>query len=235
MELAVVRSAAPAGSTAACRHPEAERSAGHWTRPSSASPGRGPRPYDHVTATRVLIDYGVPFAVFDESGVCRELSAAARTLVGGNEVAARAWQQAGALAASALAADRVRWRGAERPVAVPALAGPWSLRAHVLPVRDAGRSVLILFLPAPPATATQQPPDGWGLTPREAEVAQLIADGASAKDVAAALGISVHTARRHTERVFEKLGVQSRVEVVLLLRMVSRPSLGPDDARPADD
>lgn len=51
------------------------------------------------------------------------------------------------------------------------------------------------------------------LTPREAEVALLLARGASEKRLARALDISVHTARRHTERVFAKLGVRARSAV----------------------
>jgi DNA-binding CsgD family transcriptional regulator len=36
-------------------------------------------------------------------------------------------------------------------------------------------------------------------------------------EIAAALGISAHTARRHSERVLAKLGVHSRREVARLL------------------
>ncbi len=57
------------------------------------------------------------------------------------------------------------------------------------------------------------------LTRRELEVASLVAEGAPAKNVAAALSITVHTARRHTEQVFRKLGVHSRAE---LTRVVLR-------------
>jgi DNA-binding CsgD family transcriptional regulator len=51
------------------------------------------------------------------------------------------------------------------------------------------------------------------LTKRELEVAALVAEGKPTKNVAAALSISIHTARRHTEQVFRKLGVHSRVEM----------------------
>jgi DNA-binding CsgD family transcriptional regulator len=60
--------------------------------------------------------------------------------------------------------------------------------------------------------------EGFGLTPREREVARYIADGASAKEIASALGISVHTARHHTESIFAKLGVGTRVAVATMLR-----------------
>lgn len=49
-----------------------------------------------------------------------------------------------------------------------------------------------------------------GLTPRELEVLALIATGASAKQVAHALGIAVKTANTHIERIYIKCGVSSR-------------------------
>jgi DNA-binding CsgD family transcriptional regulator len=56
-----------------------------------------------------------------------------------------------------------------------------------------------------------------GFTVREAEVAQLLARRLSNAELAAALGVSVHTARHHTERVMQKLGVQKRRDVVTAL------------------
>lgn len=57
----------------------------------------------------------------------------------------------------------------------------------------------------------------YGLTAREAQVALLLAEGASEKGVARALGISLHTARRHTEKVFMKLEVRARAQVAGVL------------------
>jgi len=57
----------------------------------------------------------------------------------------------------------------------------------------------------------------YGLTPREMEVARLLATRRATTEIAAALGISVHTARRHSESVLSKLGVHSRREVARLL------------------
>jgi predicted ATPase/DNA-binding CsgD family transcriptional regulator len=51
------------------------------------------------------------------------------------------------------------------------------------------------------------------LTPREREVAQLIAQGASNKDIAAHLVISQRTAETHVENILVKLGVTSRSQV----------------------
>ncbi len=49
-----------------------------------------------------------------------------------------------------------------------------------------------------------------GLTPREVEVLVLIATGASAKQVAYALGIAPKTASAHIERIYVKCAVSSR-------------------------
>jgi DNA-binding CsgD family transcriptional regulator len=49
-----------------------------------------------------------------------------------------------------------------------------------------------------------------GLTLRELEVLRLVAAGKSNRDIAAALVISDHTARRHLQNIFAKLGVSSR-------------------------
>lgn len=53
----------------------------------------------------------------------------------------------------------------------------------------------------------------YGLTGREAQVALLLAAGKRNEEIAGALCISPHTARRHTERVMLKLGVKSRAAV----------------------
>jgi DNA-binding CsgD family transcriptional regulator len=53
----------------------------------------------------------------------------------------------------------------------------------------------------------------FGLTAREVDVVRSLAQRLTNDEVARALGISRHTARRHTERVMMKLGVHSRNEV----------------------
>jgi DNA-binding NarL/FixJ family response regulator len=53
----------------------------------------------------------------------------------------------------------------------------------------------------------------YNLTPRESEVAILLAQGASNVDIASALGISPHTARHHTQAVLGKVGARSRAQV----------------------
>jgi DNA-binding NarL/FixJ family response regulator len=55
------------------------------------------------------------------------------------------------------------------------------------------------------------------LTAREREIAVLVAQGRSSKDIAAALVLSVRTVDNHLQRIFGKLGVSSRAEVAAAL------------------
>ncbi|MGH7604298.1 MAG: response regulator transcription factor [Gemmatimonadaceae bacterium] len=59
--------------------------------------------------------------------------------------------------------------------------------------------------------------DQFGLTPRQAEVARLIADGQRNSQIASALGISSSTALHHTEEVLRKLNLHSRAAVTAAL------------------
>lgn len=52
------------------------------------------------------------------------------------------------------------------------------------------------------------------LTARQVEIINLVCEGDSDKQIAANLGISVSTVRKHTEAVFRKLNVQNRVQAV---------------------
>jgi DNA-binding NarL/FixJ family response regulator len=60
----------------------------------------------------------------------------------------------------------------------------------------------------------EQAPLGAALTPRETEVLQHLRLGRSNAEIAAALCISVETARTHTARVLRKLGVRSKWQLV---------------------
>jgi two-component system, NarL family, response regulator DegU len=53
------------------------------------------------------------------------------------------------------------------------------------------------------------------LTPREEQVVALVADGLSNREVARELGLSEHTIKKYLFRIFDKVGVSSRVELVL--------------------
>jgi DNA-binding NarL/FixJ family response regulator len=53
----------------------------------------------------------------------------------------------------------------------------------------------------------------YGLTAREIQVANLLAERLSNREIADRLDVTVSTAGRHTERVLKKLGVASRRDV----------------------
>ncbi len=53
------------------------------------------------------------------------------------------------------------------------------------------------------------------LTPREEQVVALVADGLSNRHIAQELKLSEHTIKKYVFRIFEKLGISSRVELVL--------------------
>ena len=60
---------------------------------------------------------------------------------------------------------------------------------------------------------------------QEATIALLLAEGRSNKDIAKHLGIRLSTVRTHVERIFRKMGVQSRKALgLLLLRSVAELS-----------
>lgn len=56
--------------------------------------------------------------------------------------------------------------------------------------------------------------DTYGLSDREIEVLQLLADGMSNKEIAGKLYISTQTVKTHIAHIFEKLGVSDRTEAV---------------------
>ena len=65
------------------------------------------------------------------------------------------------------------------------------------------------------------------LTPREEQVVALVAEGLGNRQIAAELSLSEHTIKKYLFRIFEKLGVSSRVELVLY-------AVNNGDPRPAE-
>jgi DNA-binding NarL/FixJ family response regulator len=64
------------------------------------------------------------------------------------------------------------------------------------------------------------------LTSREQQVLHLLADGLSNSELAQALKLSEHTVKNHLFRIYNKLGVSTRMEAVLY-------ALAPQNTRPA--
>ena len=55
-----------------------------------------------------------------------------------------------------------------------------------------------------------------GITPRELETLELIAEGLSNKEIAERVHVSENTVKTHSSRVFEKLGARRRTQAVQL-------------------
>ena len=58
------------------------------------------------------------------------------------------------------------------------------------------------------------PPTQLELTPREREVLELIASGATNREIAGSLFLSPHTVKEHTSGLYRKLEVRNRAEAV---------------------
>jgi predicted ATPase/DNA-binding CsgD family transcriptional regulator len=88
-------------------------------------------------------------------------------------------------------------------------------RGRELPTENALAYALQQPSDKPPERPPRKPPasDEATLTPRELQVARLIAGGRSNKEVAADLVISQRTAEGHVEHILTKLGFTSRAQV----------------------
>lgn len=71
-------------------------------------------------------------------------------------------------------------------------------------------------LPSTPSLEAVQ--EHWGLSARERDVVELLAQGASNSDIARALFISVPTVKSHLQHIYRKSNVRSRTELVTRLR-----------------
>jgi DNA-binding NarL/FixJ family response regulator len=60
---------------------------------------------------------------------------------------------------------------------------------------------------------TGEPKDHSDLTPQQAQIARLVAEGATNREIAARLFLSHRTVEHHLRNIFARLGVRSRVEL----------------------
>ena len=73
----------------------------------------------------------------------------------------------------------------------------------------------------PEDTAPAPAPAPFGLTRREQEVCEVMAQGATNREIAAKLYISERTAAVHVSSILRKLGVQTRLEASLIVQRLS--------------
>lgn len=85
-------------------------------------------------------------------------------------------------------------------------------RVTVASAKIAGMMVRVEALPVPSEQAIVS------LTPRQAEVANLLQDGLRNSEISQRLGISAHTVRRHVEEILRRLGVTNRTQAAADLR-----------------
>ncbi|WP_181139169.1 helix-turn-helix transcriptional regulator [Streptomyces sp. Ru72] len=122
--------------------------------------------------------------------------------------------------------DRDRLPSAVRAVAAAVRTGDGLARA-ALPGRDgrwvmlhgsaAGEQIAVIVEGARPAVISEVITQAYGLTPREREITELVAQGRSTRQMATRLSISPFTVQDHLKAVYMKTGVNSRGELVATL------------------
>jgi len=74
-----------------------------------------------------------------------------------------------------------------------------------------------VLVPAPASfVRDEQKLESLGITPRELEILELIAQGLSNREIAERVNVSENTVKTHSSRVFDKLGARRRTQAVQL-------------------
>ena len=73
---------------------------------------------------------------------------------------------------------------------------------------------MVIIAPAGPKEVLRLTASGYGLSPREQEVVDLVVRGASTKQISKALYISEYTVKDHLKNIFGKVGVRDRRALV---------------------
>ena len=69
-----------------------------------------------------------------------------------------------------------------------------------------------------PFARNQAKLDECGITKRELEILELVSNGMSNREIAAALFVSENTVKTHSSRLFDKLGAKRRTQAVQIAR-----------------
>jgi pimeloyl-ACP methyl ester carboxylesterase/DNA-binding CsgD family transcriptional regulator len=174
--------------------------------------------------SRVLADMFVPsagaadrdsFAAFQRGAADAAMAAALMELIWDTDVS----ESAIGLEAPALVVHRrgdraIRFKAGERLAALLPDADLVRLEGDTHPpwygdVDELARAIAPFLGTSAPA-APEPAADTEGLTPREREVLQLVAEGKSDADIARELVLSPHTVHRHVANILRKLGLHSR-------------------------
>lgn len=99
----------------------------------------------------------------------------------------------------------------------------WASRIYARGLRCAER--LVDEASRRPGEAVEQTLRRAPLTPRERDVVSLLVAGSSTREIAAETGLTISTVNTYLKRIFSKLGVHSRVE--LIARMAGTATIPP--------
>ena len=157
-----------------------------------------------------------PLLLFDADGREAYRNRALRDLLRDEPDASLLIQAATSLAAGTIGTDTSPPHPSQHTIDLAG--GQYHLRlGHPPPTgrRDRGLLILIERTSLYPASSVLQ--ERFGFTPRQAEVALLLARGLSNEELGQALTVSSHTARHHVQEVLKKLDVSSRAAVAHVL------------------
>ena len=171
---------------------------------------------------RALANVGVPSYVLDTNGGVRWINAAAERLVG--DVRGRHFSSVVApedtRRARELFARKVLGTVASTDatgVLVSSAGARVAVEISSVPLMSGERVVGVFGLFEQRAHYRTTVPHPH-LTPRQVEVLRLLEQGRSTKQIAADLHLSTETVRNHIRRLFQALGVNSRLEAVAAAR-----------------
>ncbi len=145
----------------------------------------------------------------------RELGDLAARWQQGEGLPAPVWTVMGALK-KALKAETDRDLNGSPFLRVRARSGRWlTLQAsRTEPTHTPPAESVVVIAPAGPKEVLRLSAVGYGLSPREQEVADLAVRGASTRQISKALYISEYTVKDHLKNIFGKVGVRGRRELV---------------------
>src|SRR5690606_19432288 len=89
------------------------------------------------------------------------------------------------------------------------------LKTYRLSEKD--RTAVTLVFPRTAEQGTRRLPSWDVLTKREQEIAQLVSEGLTTKQIAAKAFVSENTVKQHLKRIFAKTDVSNRAELVQLI------------------
>lgn len=121
-------------------------------------------------------------------------------------------------------------QGVSGSMVVKRLTGAPAVVLHVIPVDDAAMSfrspcvaalVLLIDLKESPRVEPNLVAAAFRLTAAESEVAALLAEGHTVRDIVAKTGRGENTVRWHVKRILKKLGVSRQADVVRLVSSIA--------------